>query len=103
MRRAHIRAFERPLEGFRQSEIEHLYRAVGPELDVGRLQVAMNDVLFVSGIECECDLACRGNRRIEPQRSLRDSVRQGRPFHQFEHEGVQAFLLFDTVDGGDIG
>jgi hypothetical protein len=32
---------------FRQSEIQHLHRTVGLELDVGRFQVAMNDALLV--------------------------------------------------------
>ena len=30
-----------------EAEVEHLYRAVGRDLDVGRLEVAMDDPLFV--------------------------------------------------------
>ena len=39
-----------------QSEIEDLNFAIGSELDVGRLQVAVNDALLVRFFECKGDL-----------------------------------------------
>jgi hypothetical protein len=50
-----VSAFRRT-QRFRQPEIEHLHRAVGPDLDVGRLQIAMDDAVFVRGLERVGDL-----------------------------------------------
>ncbi len=44
------------LEGFCQSEVEHLDRAVRPDLDVGRLQIPMDDAPLVRGLEGVGDL-----------------------------------------------
>ena len=41
----------------RQPEVEHFDRAVGRDLDVARLEIAMDDPLLVGGLECGCDLA----------------------------------------------
>ena len=39
------RLAESGVHGLRQAEVEHLDRAVGAQLDVGRLQIAMDDPL----------------------------------------------------------
>jgi hypothetical protein len=44
------------LDCLRQSEVEHFHRAVGPQLDVGRLEIAMDDALFVRRFKRERDL-----------------------------------------------
>ena len=36
----------------RETEVEHLDGAIGLQLDVGRLEIAMNDAVLVSGFEC---------------------------------------------------
>ena len=40
-----------------QAEVEDLYRAVGRDLDIGRLQVAVDDAFFVRRVERVRDLA----------------------------------------------
>ena len=39
------------IESFRDTEVEHLDRAVGSHFDVGRLQVAVHDAAFVCRVE----------------------------------------------------
>ena len=46
----------RRLERFRQTEVQHLHGAIGAQLDVGGLQVAMNDAALVGGFEGVGDL-----------------------------------------------
>ena len=45
-----------PLECFRQTEVQHLHAAVRPHLDVGGLEIAMDDALFVRGFKGVGDL-----------------------------------------------
>ena len=44
------------LERFREPEVQHLHHPVGPQLDVGRLQIAVNDALLVCDLERFRDL-----------------------------------------------
>ena len=46
-----------------ETEVEHLHRAVGADLDVGRLQIAMDDALLVRRLERVGDLA-RDRQRV---------------------------------------
>ena len=46
----------RALQRFRQPEVQHLHTAIVGELDVGRLQVAMDDSLLVRRIQRIGDL-----------------------------------------------
>ena len=45
-----------------ETEVEDLDRAVGPNLDVGRLQVAMNNPLLVRRFEGVGNLSCNAQR-----------------------------------------
>jgi hypothetical protein len=47
---------------FRQSEVQHFHDAVGSHLDMGRLQIAMDNPFLVRGLERIADLACDGQR-----------------------------------------
>jgi hypothetical protein len=62
---------------FRQPEIEHLDDAVAAQLDIGRLQVAMDDPMVMSGVERVGDLTRNPQRFVEWNRSLRDSIGLG--------------------------
>ena len=44
------------LEALRQAEIEHFDGPVGPQLDVGRFEIAMDDALLVGRFERLGDL-----------------------------------------------
>ena len=45
------------VQRLRETEVEHLHRAVRSHFDVGRLQIAMDDPLLVRGLERVGDLA----------------------------------------------
>ena len=47
----------------REAEVEHLHRAVGADLDVRGLQIAMDDALLVRGLERLGDLLARSAAR----------------------------------------
>ena len=60
----------------RQAEVEHLHRAGGGELDVRRLEIAVDDPLLVRGLERLGDLSREFERLVERQRSARKTIGQ---------------------------
>ena len=75
------------LHGFRQAEIQNLDDAFGSDLDVGGLQVAMDDVLLMRGFDAVNQLLNNRQRVVEIERTLE----------------VFAFdVLHDEVVGSDI-
>ncbi len=59
-----------------QAEVEHLDRTVGTELDVGRLEVAVDDALLVGRLQCLGDLQGDGDGVIDGDRAAFDAIRQ---------------------------
>src|SRR5262249_5977077 len=55
----------RPFPRLGETEVEHLHRSAGGNLDVGRLQVAMNDALLMRGLERLGNLSTNGNRILD--------------------------------------
>jgi hypothetical protein len=91
------------VEGLGQSEVEHFDGAVGPELDVGRLQVAMDDALRVGRLERIDHL--RRNRQclVERQRACRQAVGERWPVDQLEHQRRRVAGRLEAIDRGDVG
>ena len=79
-------AAPRRLQRLRQPEVEHLHRAVGAHLDVGRLEIAMDDALLVRRFERLGDLPRDRQRLVERNRPARDAVGERRPFDQLQDE-----------------
>ena len=86
----------------RQAEVEHLDSAVGPQLDVRGLQVAVDDSLLVRGFERLGDLTADGDRLVQRDRALRDAVGERGAFDELEDERGAAVALFHTIDGCDV-
>lgn len=84
-------------------EVEHFHGSIGPQFDVGRLQIAVDDVLFVGSFERLRNLTGDAQRFVQWNRALRNAIRQGRAVHQLHHEGLDADALFDAVQPGDVG
>ena len=61
-----------------EAEVEHLHRAVGADLDVGRLQVAVDDPLLVRRLERFGDLPRDRQRFIDRHGPVRDAIGQRR-------------------------
>ena len=83
---------------FRQPEVEHLDGAVRPDLDVGGLQIAMDDPLLVRRFERVGDLPGDRQRFVERERAACDPVGERRPLDQLEDQRVDAVRLFEAVD-----
>ena len=62
----------KPAPSLREPEVEDLDGAVGSDLDVGRLEVAMDDALFVGCLQRVGDLARDGERVADRHRPARD-------------------------------
>ena len=90
------------LQGLGQAEIEHLHRAIGPHLDVGGFQVAVNDAALVRGFERFGDLAGEHERFGNGNRPTCDALRQVFPLDQLHHDGRHPATLFQSVDGSDV-
>ena len=90
------------LERLGQPEVEHLHGAVWTYLHVRGLQVAVDDALFVSGLErlenLPGDGKCFGNR--EP--SLDEAIGERRPLDQLHHQSHVAVGVLHSVDGSDV-
>ena len=91
-----------PRTRLRQPEVEHLDRAVRRDLDVGRLEIAMDDALLVRGVERVRDLPRDRQRLVERQRPLRHAIGERLAFDQFQHQRVDAVAVFDAVNRGDV-
>ena len=82
------------MDRFRQTEVENFHGAVGRDLEVGWLQISMNDALFVSGLQGVGDLAGIVERLLQRQRALRSVT-----LHQFHHQVVRPHI----VERADVG
>ena len=70
----------------RQSEVEHLDGAVGPDLDVGRLQVPMDDARFVRRFEARRDAGGDRKSLVDRQRSGGEPFGERRPLDELHDE-----------------
>ena len=86
----------------RQPEVEHLHGAVGRDLDVRRLQIAVDDALLVRGFERVGDLARDRERLLNRQRARRQTLGERRALDQLEHEAADAVGLLEAVDRADV-
>jgi hypothetical protein len=95
LRRHHRRNCREPrircaVPNFCQTEIEHLHRTVGAQLDVRGLQVAMDDTVLVRGLERLGDLP-RGNQRlVDGNRPARNAIGQRRAVNELHDERGRA-------------
>jgi hypothetical protein len=95
---------------FRQAKVEDLRHTLGRDLDVGGLQVAVNDPFFVSDIETDGDLARDAQRFANGQagtasalpRHIRELVRECLAVHELENEKSKAVSFLEAVDRADV-
>ena len=60
--------------GFGQAKIQYLDGAVGPDLDVGGLQIPVDDSLRMGRVERVRDLARHRQRIVECERAVREPI-----------------------------
>src|SRR5688500_4337728 len=92
----------RRVERLRQTEVEHLDGAIWPQLDVGWLEVAMDDPLVVRLLEGLGNLPRDHQRFINWQGALRHSVSERRPLDELENERHRPIRFLEAVNAADI-
>lgn len=92
------RSRARRIHGLGKTEVEHFHRAVRPDLDVRRFQIAVDDAALVRGFERVGDLPRDGQHFGHRQRTARDDGRQIFTIDQFHDEAA----VDDAVDVGDV-
>ena len=85
-------------EGLGQPEVQDLDLTFRGDLDVGGLEVAVDDAFVVRRLQRLGDLD------RDPHRLLHlHGTTQVRPGNQLQHQKVQTFGLFEPVNRGDVG
>ena len=84
-----------------QPEVQHFHRAVGPQLDIRGLEIAMDDALLVRRFEGLCDLLRDRQRFVERDRPARDALREILTLDEFHHQRADAAGFFEAVNVRD--
>ena len=92
----------RRIDSFGQSKVQHLCEAVRRDLDVGRLQVAMDDAAIVRRLERLRDLTADRDDLADCERTGGQAFGERRPLDELEHECGHVPALLDAVDRADV-
>jgi len=92
-----------PRVRLRQTEVQHLDPPVGSQLDVGGLQVPVDDPVLMGFLQGLRDLPRDEQGLVEGYRAALQPVGQILAFHQLEDEERLPVRLVQPVDGGDVG
>jgi len=103
-----LRRFDRVLVGvpvgerLGETEVQNLHRSVGADLDVRRLQVAMNDAVRVRCLETESDLLEDGEYLPDAEPPPREKLLERITLHQLHDQARSAVGLFEAVERCDV-
>ena len=87
----------------RQAEVENLHRAIRCDLDVGGLQIAMDDSFLVRGLDGLRDLHRNGHGLVDGDRASRDPLGERLAFDELHHQKIPPAGFFHTMDRGNVG
>ena len=97
------------VRGLRQAKVEDLRHSLRRDLDVGGLQIAVNDPFLVSDIESHGDLPRDAQRVANRQaatsalaRDIRKCVRERLAVHELENQKAKAVSFLEAVDRADV-
>jgi hypothetical protein len=91
------------LQCLRQPKIEYLHHAIVTDLDIRRLQIAMDDALLVRRCDRLRDLPRDGQCVVERDCAARDTLCEVLTLDELQNNGHDAVRLFKTVDAADVG
>jgi hypothetical protein len=87
------------VERLRQPEVEEFYLAVRRQLDVGGLEVAVNNALRVRGFECLGYVSKDRERFFNTQGVPRESFAESLARHQLHHQQPRFTYVLQPMDG----
>ncbi len=90
------------LDRLRQPEVEHLDLAVRRDLDVGRLEIAMDDAALVRRFERVGHLPGDGERLGNRERAGLEAIRERVAFDELHHEEMTPGGFLHSVERGDV-
>ena len=90
------------IDAFGQSEIEQLHGTRRRHLDVGRLQIAMNDPLPMRHLQGVCDLDRDRDGILDGERTLQQPLGECRSVDQFKYQGGHSVDALEAIDGADV-
>ena len=90
------------IERSRQPEVEHFHYAIGRDLDVGRLEIAVHDAAVVCGLERISDLFRETECFFSRYRPARRRLRERIAFDQFHDQGTNALRVGQAIDVRDV-
>ena len=88
---------------FCEAEVEYLHPAVGGQLDVGGLEIAMTDSPRMSGLERIKHLLEDRQRLLRRERTAAHPIGERVALDKFEDQIRDASGLFEVVDGRNVG
>ena len=96
---------------FGKPEVEHFHDALGRDLDVGRLEIAVNDAFLVGGLKRLRDLPRDRQRLSGGHRPASHAIGQRLSFYQLQHQRAHSrrsgtwrrVAFFEAVDRADVG
>ena len=100
--RAFVDLFGEERRAGRKAEVEHFDVAGGCDLDVGRLQIAMDDPLVVRGFEGVGDLTGVFQRIAQREGPLCDALGERLTRDQRQDERPDAVAFFHAVNRCDV-
>src|SRR5271155_187705 len=87
----------------RQSEIENLRVPALRDKNIGRLDVAMNDALGVSGVERIGDVNGQRNGCFDLYRPTVNAMLQGQPVQKLHGDERASAVFGNFIDGANVG
>ncbi len=85
-----------------QTEVQHLHDAGGRDLDVGRLQIPVDDALLVGRVQRVGNLARDRQRVSQGERPARQSIGQRLTLDELEHQSRTAIDVLEPVNRADV-
>jgi len=89
-------------KGLSETKIENFCLSTRSDEEVGRLDVAMNDALQVSGVKRVSSLNSEGQSFVERKRLTGDGVLEGLAVQKFHDDERMAVFFADFINGADV-
>jgi hypothetical protein len=97
-----VSAFRRTFSQLRQAEVQNFDLSARRDLDIRGLQVAMDDVLVVGGVERIGDLLRDGEGLIDRDRPMRNPIAERGALDELHDDPAGMRRLFETIDRRNV-